>query len=176
MTQITDSRKHLIPALFSWFSENFGVIHIHAAIDHPGVKVPNGTAFRESICGIKVHSETEQHKTKTISANIVTLNFGFEAINSFYQNGDGLGCKMRFSGVAHDVFFPYDSIVAISTPMDHGVTTLFPFYYGQEFLAVNSEESKQTNTSHEESNSSEEVEKEEKQSEKKKPSHLRLVH
>lgn len=173
MTQTTDPRKHLIPALFSWFCENYGVIHIHAAIDHPKTVVPRGTAFRESICGIKVRSETEEHKTETISANIVTLNFGFEAINGFYQNSDGMGCKMRFNGIAHDVFFPYDSIVAMSTPIDQTVTTLFSFYYGQESLAVNNKTMEETNSSTVKSPSSEQVEE---QPVKKKGSHLRLVH
>ena len=173
MTQVTDPRKHLIPALFSWFCENYEVIHIHAAIDHPKTVIPRGTVFKESICGIKVLSETDEHKTETISAKIVTLNFGFEAINGFYQNSDGMGCKMRFNGVAHDVFLPYDSIVAISTPMDQTVTTLFPFYYGQEYLVINSKPMEKTSPSTVKSDSSEQAEE---QPVKKKGSHLRLVH
>jgi stringent starvation protein B len=137
MTSKSDPRPHLMPAVFQWMCENFQRIHLHAVAKHEGVIIPPGVPTKTIPCGIRVKNDNGPDSIAIIAVDIITLNFGFNAINSFYQNSTGFGCKMRFNGVSHDVFLPFGSIIVISSPDDEDGTgtSAFPLYYGQEILA-----------------------------------------
>jgi stringent starvation protein B len=120
--------------------ENFEKIHLHAAGKCPGVIAPVGVAMRTAPCPVMTKDANGDSRHEMIYVEILTLNFGLMATNSFYQNEKGFGAKMRFNGVATDVFLPFESIVAISSPDDtrNISESNFSLYYGQETLAVSS--------------------------------------
>jgi stringent starvation protein B len=125
-----------MPAVFQWMAENFEKIHLHAVVKHPDVILPPGVPTKSIPCGVRVKNDAGSDSINIINVDLVTLNFGCMAISSFYQNDKGFGCKMRFNGVARDVFLPFESIVVISSPDDQDGTgtSAFPLYYGQEIL------------------------------------------
>lgn len=138
MTKMTDFRRHMVPAFFACICENFERVFVHAAVKCPGVIVPPGTSTRVGTCPIMVDNvNSSDSQVSVVDIVIVTLDFGLKATNSFYQNEKGFGAKMRFNGVARDVFLPFESIVGISSPDAPNIAMDFPLYYGQEVLAVN---------------------------------------
>ena len=137
MNSRTDPRKHFVPATFNWMCENFSRVYIHIAVKHPDVIVPPGITAKKALCGIKTKNGNSVDTINAINTDVVTLNFGVDAVNSFYQNDTGFGCKMRFGGIARDIFVPFESVVMITSPDcdDNSGTSVFALYYGQENLS-----------------------------------------
>jgi stringent starvation protein B len=170
MIDMTDPRRHMLPALFSWMCENFEKVHLHAAGKCPGVVAPAGVAMRTAPCPVMTKDANGDSHHEMIYVEILTLNFGLMATSSFYQNDKGFGAKMRFNGNSTDVFLPFESIVAISSPDDirNIAASNFSLYYGQETLAVSSKVAGEATELREDKTSEATVEK-------PRP-HLRLVH
>jgi stringent starvation protein B len=173
MIKTTDPRRHMLPALFAWLCENFERVHLHAAVKCPGVVVPKAVATNVMPSQVMTATKDGDGHPEMIYVETVVLNFGLMATNSFYQNDKGFGAKMRFNGIATDVFLPFESIIAITSPDGNAnqASAIFPLYYGQEVLNENYV-APQEQVKTEGSASAEESEK--------KPttprSHLRLVH
>lgn len=134
--RLTDPRKHLVPAHYSWLLENFTRVFVMFVSKHPDVRIPPGIANSDATVPIMT-DDGMQH----VAVNTVTLNLSMEAVGKFAQTDTGFKVQMRFSGNPFEVEIPFDSIVAIYSPdSGNGSALQFPLYYGQESLALNFEQ------------------------------------
>jgi len=122
----TDPRPHLLPGIYSWLAENFSRVYVSVAANSANLICPAGLPTQKVIVltnrdGVLAEKECE----------IITLNFGAEAINNFYLDDAGFGATLRFNSIALPVYIPFKSIYGISSP-DGEARYFFTFYDDDE--------------------------------------------
>lgn len=138
---ITDSRRHLVPAMYFWLAENYTKVYIAALVDHPKFAGPSGLPIQKALLPVQVLED--QHSTVGHFFNVVTLDFGINAIGNFHQDEEGFEVSMRFGGKPHVVYVPFEAVFAIYTPNDPNAQ---PFQFGlmpgqEKYSIVNAEAS-----------------------------------
>lgn len=125
--QRTDIRPHIVPAIYNWLVENYRRVFITAVVDHPDVMIPRAIETQRTMSSIDTYDSTGKKGASLISVQIVTLNFGAEAIGHYGTNEKGMYAKMRFNGRVEEVFVPYESVIGLYSPDDETRTSLFQF-------------------------------------------------
>lgn len=104
---ITSSARHMVPAVYRWFSENDQQIYVTFAVDVKTVTLnpcPNPSLFNE----IPIHLNEEVHNVR-----VLTLNTATEAVKDFSVTEEGFFFSCRFTGTATEVFIPFASVLIL---------------------------------------------------------------
>lgn len=131
----TDMRPHLIPGIHSWLAENFDKVYAVILVDHPRFIGPANLPLVERVLPVTHLEDCQQasgYRFKT-----VILNLGADSVGKFLQDEDGFEVSMRFDGVVHTVYIPFEAIFSILVP---GCETVEPFNFilrpGQEAYCI----------------------------------------
>lgn len=110
--KITDHRKHFVPAIYNWMVENFDKIYVSFIRKHPGVDCPPCNYSTDQF-GV----QTQEDGPATIyNIEMVTLNFGVEAVGNFAFDSEGIVANIRFGGKLANVRVPFSAIKRIYSP------------------------------------------------------------
>lgn len=88
---MNSSRPYLLRALYEWIVDNDCTPHLLVDAEYPRVQVPAGYAQDGQI----------------------VLNVSPSAVRHLHMDNDGISFESRFGGVAHRLYLPTGSIMAI---------------------------------------------------------------
>ncbi|HLV17758.1 MAG TPA: ClpXP protease specificity-enhancing factor [Pseudomonas sp.] len=88
---MNSSRPYLLRALYEWIVDNDCTPHLLVDAEYPRVQVPAGYAQDGQI----------------------VLNVSPSAVRHLHMDNDGISFESRFGGVAHSLYLPTGSIMAI---------------------------------------------------------------
>lgn len=88
---MNSTRPYLIRAFYEWIADSNCTPHIVVNADKPEVLVP----------------------TEYVDGGQIILNIAMPAVQDLELGNDAISFKARFSGVAHDIYVPIPSVMAI---------------------------------------------------------------
>ncbi len=88
---MNSTRPYLIRAFYEWIADSDCTPHIVVSADDPDVLVP----------------------TDYVDGGQIILNIAMSAVQDLQLGNDAISFKARFSGVAHDLYIPIHSVMAI---------------------------------------------------------------
>lgn len=117
LTRLTDNRRHLIPALFSWYQENRDAVHIGFIAGIHGVVIPARCQTTSVSFIVVPKSCVPQRK---IRSDLVIINLSWSAVKDLRFHREELTCTALFNDKAFDLVVPYNAIWTIFLPGENG--------------------------------------------------------